>query len=417
MSVPALTAFPALSDEDKLAIAGAFADLLPGPVSDLDQAVGMVHERLAALVGEVDFNASPLREAWDVSDEGAEVASGGLTRLAALRHKKQVVIYGPPGTGKTYEAKGLADRLIHYEAARRWGVETYLRSRERLAEIARVQVRRRQLHAGYSYEDFVVGLRVAEDGMTEAYRGDLLQLIDEMRAARLSSPDIEPLPWVLILDEINRTDLSRLLGEAFSALDDRGAAIDLPSVGGHRVDALKLPDDLYVIGTMNLIDQSVEQFDFALRRRFLWIHSGFRAPMIPRVLEGKWRALFTSDRPWLEAHPWERVQPDIERLADRAAALNAAICHSPLLGEEYEMGHTYFFDIATLLADDPALRLHGATLDGYLWSGDGQPRGPLLDLWTHSLQPLLVEYLSGLDAGARDREMHGLATVFTAPAS
>ena len=88
--------------------------------------------------------------------------------------------------------------------------------------------------------------------------------------------DPEPLPWVLILDEINRTDLSRLLGEAFSALDDRDAQIDLPAVGGHAVDPFKLPDDLFLIGTMNTIDQSVEQLDFAMRRRFFWLHSGFR---------------------------------------------------------------------------------------------------------------------------------------------
>ena len=415
MAAPAVVGTVGLTDEDRLAIVGAFAELLDCPIHDLDVALATIRERLAGIVGEVDVHASPLREAWDLSDSGGEVAAGGLTRLAALRHKKQVVIYGPPGTGKTYEAKALADRLIRFEAARRWGVHDYVRNRERLAEVVRTQVRRRQLHAGYSYEDFVVGLRVAEDGMTEAYRGDLLQLIDEMRAARLMSADVEPLPWVLILDEINRTDLSRLLGEAFSALDDRGAAIELPSVGGHKVDALKLPDDLYVIGTMNLIDQSVEQFDFALRRRFLWLHSGFRRPMIPLVLEQKWRAMDLSARPWLAQHPWERVAPDIDRLAGRAAALNEAICRSPLLGAEYEMGHTYFFDIASLIADDPALRLHGQATDGYLWAADGRPRGPLLDLWTHSLQPLLVEYLSGLDAGAREREMRELEAVFTAP--
>jgi 5-methylcytosine-specific restriction enzyme B len=409
---------PALDFEEKLAIVGAFSGLLEHATEDLDLAVENITRRLEALMGgAVDLHASPLREAWDLRDVVSTSTQGQLSRLGALRHKKQVVLYGPPGTGKTYEAKELADRLIRFEAVRRWGVEDYLRMRERLGELVRVQVRRRQLHGGYSYEDFVVGLRVAEHGVTEAYRGDLLQLIDEMRASRVTSPDPAPLPWVLILDEINRTDLSRLLGEAFSALDDRNAAIDLPSVGGHVVEPLRLPDDLYIIGTMNLIDQSVEQFDFALRRRFLWLHSGFRAPMIPLILKERWEAMDRVAKPWLREHGWERISGDMERLAQRAAALNEAVHASPLLGEEYELGHTYFFDVATFLSEDARLRLGAGTVDGYLWTSDGRPLGPLVDLWTHSLQPLLVEYLSGLDATARDRQMHELEAVFLAPAA
>jgi len=403
----------ALLPDDRLAVVSAFGSIAES--EDLDIAFETVRGRLEALVGDVDFHASPLREAWDLSDRALGFTSRGLPRLAALRHKRQVVLYGPPGTGKTFEAKHLAERLIRYEAMQRWGVENYLRMRERLGEIVRAQVRRRQLHAGYSYEDFVVGLRVAENGETEPYRGDLLQLIDEMRAARVTSPDPAPLPWVLILDEINRTDLSRLLGEAFSALDDRGAAIELPSVGGHRVDALKLPDDLYVIGTMNLIDQSVEQFDFALRRRFLWLWSGFRAEMIPQVLRERWEAMDRTQRPWLSRHPWDELAPDVMRLAERASALNQAVDSSPLLGSDYELGHTYFFDVAEFIADDPRLRFGSDGIGRYLWDEDGQPLGPLVDLWSHSLQPLLLEYLSGLDAVARDRQMQELESVFLAP--
>jgi 5-methylcytosine-specific restriction protein B len=403
-----------LRTQDKLAIASAFGDLLDADAGDLDRVVDRIAERLADHVGHVDFFASPLREAWDVSDFGSTADTVGLSRLQALRHKKQVVLYGPPGTGKTYEAKQLADRLICLEAGRRWGTANYLRMRERLGEVVRTQVRRRQLHAGYSYEDFVVGLRVAENGETEPYRGDLLQLIDEMRAARVTSPDPTPLPWVLILDEINRTDLSRLLGEAFSALDDRDAAIELPSVGGHRVDALKLPDDLYVIGTMNLIDQSVEQFDFALRRRFLWLWSGFRRDIIPLVLRERWERMDRAARPWIDAHPWEHLRADLDRLAARAEALNDAVRRSPLLGADYELGHTYFFDVAEFIADDPRLRFDRHGQGRYLWDAEGRPLGPLTDLWNHSIQPLISEYLSGLDAGARDRQLADLEGVFLA---
>jgi 5-methylcytosine-specific restriction protein B len=414
---------PIWPPEEKHAIADAFGSLATDDDrADVDHTLFTVRVRLEKLAerGEialpdgVDYFGQPLRETWDAGELGRGRA--GLSHLDALRHKKQVVLYGPPGTGKTFEAKALADRLIRNEAIKRWGPVEYLRNRERVSELVRRQVRRRQLHQAYSYEDFMIGLRVAENGETEPYRGDLLQLIDEIRQARVTSKDAEPLPWVLILDEINRTDLSRLLGEAFSALDDRDAQIDLPAVGGHPVDPFKLPDDLYLVGTMNTIDQSVEQLDFAMRRRFFWLHSGFRGHVMPAVLRARWEALDTAARPWLARHDWEALEPDVERLADHAAALNRAIAESPLLGVDYEIGHTYFFDVVGFVADQPRLRSSATAPGNYLWAADGQPTAALTDLWSHSIEPLLADYLAGLDGGARDAQLRELEAVFLAPA-
>jgi 5-methylcytosine-specific restriction protein B len=408
--------------EEKHAIADALGSLADDDDrADVDRTLFAVRTRLEHMQarGEldlpegVDYYAHPLRETWDAGELGR--SAGGLSHLDALRHKKQVVLYGPPGTGKTYEAKALADRLIRNEAIRRWGPIEYLKNRERVSELVRQQVRRRQLHQAYSYEDFVIGLRVAENGETEPYRGDLLQLIDMIRQARVTSTDPEPLPWVLILDEINRTDLSRLLGEAFSALDDRDAQIDLPAVGGHPVDPFKFPEDLFLIGTMNTIDQSVEQLDFAMRRRFFWLHSGARAHMIPIVVRERWEALDFETRPWIARHSWHALEPEIERLADRAAALNHAIAESPLLGGDYEIGHTYFFDVVGFVADQPRLRSAATEPRNYLWGVDGRPTSALVDLWSHSLEPLLADYLSGLDGGARDAHLRELEAVFLAP--
>jgi 5-methylcytosine-specific restriction protein B len=416
---------PIAAPEEKQAIADALGSLAAGADrEDVDRTLFAVRARLEELVargeitlaGGVDYYGHPLKETWDAGELGRIAGRSGLTHLDALRHKQQVVLYGPPGTGKTFEAKALADRLIRNEAIRRWGPVSYLRNRERVAELVRRQVRRRQLHQAYSYEDFMIGLRVAENGETEPYRGDLLQLIDEIRQTRVTSMDPEPLPWVLILDEINRTDLSRLLGEAFSALDDRDAQIDLPAVGGHAVEPFKLPQDLYLIGTMNTIDQSVEQLDFAMRRRFFWLHSGFRGRIIPAVVRERWEALDQGTRPWLAHHAWDSLEPEIERLADRAAALNQAIHDSPLLGADYEIGHTYYFDVVGFVADQPRLRSSALAPGHYLWGADGRPTTALIDLWSHALEPLLADYLSGLDGGARDAHLRELESVFLAPA-
>ena len=72
----------------------------------------------------------------------------------------------------------------------------------------------------------------------------------------------------MILDEINRVDLSRLFGECFSALENRGEAIDLLGSNDDGKIQLKIPDNLYIIGTMNTSDKSIAHLDIALRRRF-----------------------------------------------------------------------------------------------------------------------------------------------------
>ena len=111
------------------------------------------------------------------------------------------------------------------------------RQRERVSELVRRQVRRRQLHQAYSYEDFMIGLRVAENGETEPYRGDLLQLIDEIRQTRVTSMDPEPLPWVLILDEINRIPL-KSQSAFLEALQDRTVTVGKTT---YELPAFSLP--------------------------------------------------------------------------------------------------------------------------------------------------------------------------------
>jgi 5-methylcytosine-specific restriction protein B len=274
--------------------------------------------------GAVDFYETPLYEAWDPTEDDRSGDAGGISHLGALEHKRQVVLYGPPGTGKTYEAKDLARRLICHQALVRWRAVGFLQHRDRVEELADLQIRRLQLHMSYSYEDFIWGMRVGAGGATIPQEGYLLKLVAEIDEANAQAPDgLQPLPWVLILDEVNRVDLSRLLGEAFSTLEDRDAAVDLPMLGedGER-RTLRLPRDLYVIATMNLIDQSVEQLDFALRRRFLWLQSGFRGDVIAPVV----RSAGSAWTPAATIHgsacdPTSSCSPTTPRTSTRTSAI------------------------------------------------------------------------------------------------
>jgi 5-methylcytosine-specific restriction protein B len=149
----------------------------------------------------------------------------------------QIILQGPPGTGKTWVAQLLA---------------RYLTNDEPLAH----QIV--QFHPSYGYEEFVEGLRpVAENGMIEFRREDGVIL---RMASEISESDKTR---VLIIDEMNRANLPRVMGELMFLLEYRDQAIDLM-----YSPQFSLPPKLLIIGTMNTADRSIRSVDIALRRRF-----------------------------------------------------------------------------------------------------------------------------------------------------
>lgn len=366
-------------DEQLLRIRGALEGL--GVQPDLDG-------------GTIDFYFPPLNGIWKPDAEGEE----GAGDLTLLLHKKHLVFFGPPGTSKTHRTRALADSLIRRAALEKWGANRFFAEQDRLAEMVQENIEWVQLHPGFGYEEFIRGLRLEGDRTVYA-PGLLLQVVE-----RMANRGEDGLPVVLVLDEINRTDLSRMFGEAFSLLENRGSSAVLPGIdpGGNPVE-LSLPKDLYVIGTMNLIDQSVEQMDFALRRRFLWRPCGFEPGPIIDVNRERWPD-YAPKR-----YGWDRAEEDIGRLAERAEALNREIAISNHLGEQYALGHTYYFDAAFLIGTwlQGRKQLRG----GVLWRKPGKPQRPLEDLWTLSLKPVLDQYLEGIDPTAAREEIERLRDV------
>ncbi len=226
---------------------------------------------------------------------------------ALLKNKKQVILTGAPGTGKTYLAKEVAASLIFPEMDIDQALKKMLTimqedEKRENGEPKQSQYSFRQFHPGYDYSDFVEGLKPeVKNGKPSFERKDGV-FMDFCKKARKAIEDDQDLvesatdesnkaeakknldkacdkhPYVMVIDEINRADLSRVFGELFYGLekDYRGEIIPtqydyLPGDSDNQDLAdFSIPPNVYIIGTMNFIDRSVESMDFALRRRFAW---------------------------------------------------------------------------------------------------------------------------------------------------
>lgn len=179
-----------------------------------------------SLAEELYMPAAPLQELVDL-----------------LNRRRQLILYGPPGTGKTYVAKKLAERLAGAQDP----------SRVRLV----------QFHPSYAYEDFFEGFRpVQQDGQAHFTLQDgPLKLM----AAEAGKAENRSKAYVLIIDELNRANLAKVFGELYFLLEYREETVRLQY---RPREPFSLPDNLFIIGTMNTADRSIALVDAAIRRRF-----------------------------------------------------------------------------------------------------------------------------------------------------
>ena len=193
----------------------------------------------SARAGESGDNCKDLQSLATELRLGADFLSEIWT---LLEDKRQIIFQGPPGTGKTYVAQRLAEHLAG--------------AADRVTIV--------QFHPSYAYEDFVQGFRpTLEEGHAgfKLSDGPMLEAADRARCAPSER-------HFLIIDEINRGNLAKVFGELYFLLEYRDKEIRLQYDDRRRFG---LPENLYIIGTMNTADRSIALVDLALRRRFYFV--------------------------------------------------------------------------------------------------------------------------------------------------
>jgi 5-methylcytosine-specific restriction protein B len=212
-----------------------------------------------------------------------------------------------------------------------------------------------QFHPNLSYEDFVRGWRPTGDGKLALVDGVFMEAIH----AALRAPDAK---FVVVIEEINRGNPAQIFGELLTLLEagkrTPSEAIELcyPDADGKR-RTVHVPENLYVIGTMNVADRSLALVDMALRRRFAFVD------LEPR-LGGVWRQ-------WVTAQ-WGMDATLATSIETRIDALNRTIANDARLGQQFCLGHSYVTPTEAL--------------------ENGSTRQWFIDVVDTEIRPLLGEY-------------------------
>ena len=352
-----------------------------------------------------DYAIQKMKQIADFLIDNVQITSDGgfslmVDTYSLLKANKQLILNGAPGTGKTFSARHeIADKLLGKNADKN------------------IQMEMVQFHPSYDYTDFIEGIRpnlasgnigytlkngsfksfcrkagvierikasgknVTEDTIKDFLVGEDKSIIDfwinKINEEGFNIEDIKPAnlpPFLFIIDEINRAEISKVLGETMFCLDAdyRGAngmiatqysalATDETFYINTDNDKFFIPSNVYIIGTMNDIDRSVEVFDFALRRRFAW-HEVTAEDVMDNVL----KAMGVNTE----------LGNNYDNYVSKITALNNSIDNTLKLNRHYHLGPSYFAKILLYF-------------DGNNYQEAKQ------EVWDNHLSQILYEYVKG----------------------
>lgn len=227
--------------------------------------------------------------------------------VRVLKRKKAIILRGVPGVGKTFSIKAI--------------IQNYFNN------LSENSIQMIQFHQSYSYEEFVEGLRPQMNGGYDIEKGIFYDICTNAREDQDND-------YFLIIDEINRANLSKVFGELLMLIenDKRDVySVRLP----YSKEEFSVPSNLYIIGTMNTADRSLALVDYAMRRRFSFItlKPAFGTRKFNNYLQNK----------------MELDLEQIEKINSGLIETNSKI--KDILGENFEIGHSYFIEDSRNIED------------------------------------------------------------------
>ena len=249
-----------------------------------------------------DLQNATLRQKYSDSDFLDEVFVTSLeySKLKnLLLRKKNLILHGAPGVGKTFAARRLAYAIM--------------------GEKDKSRVMQIQFHQNYSYEDFVIGYKPNAEGGFSLVNGIFYDFCQQARAHR-------EMPYFLIIDEINRGNLSKIFGELLQLIE--ADYRDQPLQLAYNKQRFSVPSNLYIIGMMNTADRSLAMIDYALRRRFSFFEMkpGFETDAFHNFILG-----------------WSTSK--LRNLINAIIELNKVITDDDSLGSGFCIGHSYLCNL------------------------------------------------------------------------
>lgn len=258
-------------------------------------------------------NKSPNKDSISTKTSNSGSKSNSMQTIIPLNQ----ILFGPPGTGKTYNTVNMAlDIVCPLAGGLKWETKSREEARRKYQEIlpgGRIVFV--TFHQSMSYEDFIEGIKPepTKDGQItyKVKNGIFKELCAKAKKDKSKN-------HVMIIDEINRGNVANIFGELISLIEDDkrlGASEELCAELPYSHDIFSVPKNVYIIGTMNTADRSVEALDSALRRRFTFKEMIPKSELVPE--ENYVRKIFKI------------INQRIEVLKDR----------------EHQIGHSYFMGV------------------------------------------------------------------------
>ncbi len=278
--------------------------------------------------------------------------SSGTKRGNTFAAPKNLILYGPPGTGKTFKTVDRALEIIHEDVQYCAGKSRDVLVTEFNECIDDERIQFITFHQSYSYEDFIEGIRPLTNDEGEVFYKVVPGLFKVLASRALSNSG----NYVLVVDEINRGNISKIFGELITLIEDDkryGAENELTVKLPYSGDPFRVPRNLYIVGTMNSTDRSIALLDVALRRRFEF-----------QELVPEYKETFLDD--------CDIGGLNIGSLMRR---LNARI--EALLDRDHRIGHGYFCHLVTMVRQERPVE---------------ELEKELREVWYRKIVPLLTEY-------------------------